>query len=55
MNRKEFNRVERREITKKEFTDTLKALIRTKPVQVPDHNPTRKELNERYRLDRVED
>ena len=55
MNHKEFDRVERREISKKEFTDTLKALVRTKPVQAPDREPTCKELNEKYRLDRVED
>ena len=55
MNEKEFDRVERREISKKEFTNTLKALMRTKPVQAPEREPTRKELNEQYRLDRVED
>ena len=53
MKRKEFYRAERREVSEKDFTDAVKTLLESPPVKVPDRTPSRKELNEKHRLDRV--
>ncbi len=53
MKRKEFNQLERREVSEKDLTDAMKAMLESPPVGVPTRMPTRKELNEKHRLDRI--
>lgn len=54
MNQDEFDKTERRPVTKRDFFDALRLLV--KPVTTRsgrgDHKPSKAELDERYRLDR---
>ena len=38
MNKKEFDRIERRDVSKKDFTDAVKTIVEAKPGTVPDRN-----------------
>lgn len=51
MNRKEFDRTERRNVSEKDLTDAVKTLLESPPVKVSKRMPTRKELSKKYRLD----
>jgi len=53
MNSKEFKKVGRREVSEKDLTDAMKAMLDTPPIGVSTRTPTRKELNEKHRLDRI--
>ena len=56
MNRKEFDRTERKEVTKKDFENMFKTILNSKPPQPSENRePTEQELSEKWRLDRVKD
>lgn len=55
MNRKEIDKVERREVSRKDFTDALQQMLASKELERPrseNREPTKAELERRYKLDR---
>lgn len=54
MNRHEFDKTERREVTQQEFEDALEAVLLAPKSKVKSENrePTKAELNAKWRLDR---
>lgn len=54
MNRKEIDKVERREVSRKDFEDALKDVLLAPRGKTRSENrePTKAELERRYRLDR---
>lgn len=54
MNKRQFDKEPRREVSKRDFMDALKQVLlapRSK-ARSEDHEPTTEELNQRWRLDR---
>ena len=53
MNRKEFDRVERRKVKQDDFKDAFKMMLQPKrPSIVGNREPTEEEIKQRFRLDR---
>ncbi|MCY3813772.1 MAG: hypothetical protein OXH15_18420 [Gammaproteobacteria bacterium] len=55
MNRKQFDKTERRPVSKANFLDALRQILTTdqpEPRKSENREPTTEELNKRWRLDR---